>query len=90
MRQQGRDAWSWSAIDEHLDPVDVELVQRDLLEGGEHPLVVLGLLADQILRQRHARPLRRIALRRVRHPALSARAAAPAAAVGRGVRGSAP
>ena len=40
-----------------LDPLDLELVQRDLLEIGQDALVVLGLFADQRAREpHHGRP----------------------------------
>ena len=37
------------AVVERLDPVNVELVQRNLLKRREHPLVVLRLAPNQIL-----------------------------------------
>ena len=42
-----------TAAVEYLDLVDVELVQRYLLERGQHALVVLRLAADHVLGDRH-------------------------------------
>ena len=44
------DNFEEAAVVENFDTVNVELVEGDLFERGEHAVVVLGLATNQILR----------------------------------------